>query len=48
MEFLALLLIFYFFVGACICLIMCVNPNDPGFLGFLNRTIYHKLPAAFS
>jgi len=47
MEFIALLLIFYFMVGACVCLLICVNPNDPGILGTLNRFVFRKLPTAF-
>lgn len=48
MEFLALLAIFYFFAGACICLLICVNPNDTGALGKMNRFVYRRVPELFS
>ncbi len=47
MEFIALLLIIYFFIGACVCLLICVNPNDPGILGSMNRLVFRKFPASF-
>lgn len=47
MEIIALLLIVYFMIGACICLLICVNPNDPGVLGGLNRFFFKKFPAIF-
>ena len=47
MEFLALLLIFYFLIGACVCLLICVNPNDSGILGTLNRFVFKKIPTLF-
>jgi palmitoyltransferase len=47
MEVIALMLIIYFMIGACICLLVCVNPNDPGFLGTLNRFFFRKFPAIF-
>jgi hypothetical protein len=47
MEFIALLLIFYFFIGACVCLLICVNPNDQGVLGRLNRFVFRKVPQVF-
>ena len=47
MEIIALLLMVYFLIGACICLLICVNPNDPGFMGSLNRFFFKKLPSVF-
>lgn len=47
MELIALLLIVYFFIGACVCLLICVNPNDPGVLGTMNRFAFRKFPAMF-
>jgi palmitoyltransferase len=44
MELIALLLIFYFLIGACVCLLICVNPNDPGLLGRMNRLVFKTLP----
>ena len=40
--------ILYFFVGACVCLLICVNPNDPGVLGSVRKIVFDKLPTAFS
>lgn len=40
----ALVLLVYFLLGACVCLLVCVNPNDPGLLGKLNRLVLGKLP----
>lgn len=48
MEFLALIAIVYFFIGAGVCLLICVNPNDPGILGKLSRFVYRTVPNAFS
>jgi hypothetical protein len=47
MEIIAVILIVYFVIGAGVCLLVCVNPNDPGILGKLSRLVHHKLPAAF-
>lgn len=47
MEFLALLLMVYFVIGACVCLLICVNPNDPGILGRFNRIVFKKVPEIF-
>lgn len=47
MELIALLLIVYFLIGAGICLLVCVNPNDPGMLGTLNRFAFRKFPTIF-
>jgi palmitoyltransferase ZDHHC4 len=47
MEIIALLLIVYFLIGACICLLICVNPNDPGVLGSMNRFMFKRFPAIF-
>lgn len=48
MEILALIGIIYFLVGACVCLLICVNPNDPGPLGKARRVMFTSLPNAFS
>jgi hypothetical protein len=47
MEIIALMLIIYFFIGAGVCLLICVNPNDPGLLGSLNRFVFKKIPSVF-
>lgn len=39
-----MILLVYFLLGACVCLLVCVNPNDPGLLGKLNRLILGRLP----
>ena len=43
-----LLLIVYFLIGACVCLLICVNPNDPGFLGSMSRFVFKKFPTVFA
>ena len=48
MEIIALLGIIYFFFGAGICLLICVNPNDPGVLGKVRSLFFNTLPNAFS
>lgn len=48
MEFFALLLIIYFVIGACVCLLICVNPNDPGILGRLSKLIFKRFPELFT
>ena len=48
MEIVALLGIIYFFVGAAICLLICVNPNDPGILGRIRYLFFTVIPDAFS
>lgn len=42
---LAIVLLVYFVLGALGCLLICVNPNDPGILGKLNRLFLGSLPA---
>jgi hypothetical protein len=44
MELVATILIFYFLIGACVCLLVCVNRNDEGILGKLNRLVLGKIP----
>ena len=39
-----LALIFYFIIGAGVCLLICVNPNDPGLLGRASNLLFKKLP----
>ena len=48
MEIVALFGIFYFFVGASVCLLICVNPNDPGILGKLRHLSFTTIPNVFS
>jgi hypothetical protein len=47
MEWLAILLLVYFVIGAFICLLVCVNSNDPGIMGKLNRFFLQYLPGFF-
>jgi hypothetical protein len=47
MEFIFLALIVYFFIGAAVCLLICVNPNDPGILGRTSNLLFKKLPPLF-
>lgn len=47
MEFIFLALIFYFFIGAAVCLLICVNPNDPGILGRMSNMLFKKFPPLF-
>lgn len=48
MEIVALVLIFYFFIGAAVCLLICVNPRDPGLLGKLRGFVFETLPNIFT
>ena len=48
MEIVALVLIFYFFIGAAVCLLICVNPRDPGILGKLRGFVFERLPDLFT
>ena len=48
MEIIALIGILYFLVGACVCLLICANPNDPGLIGKSRRFVFNTLPDAFS
>lgn len=48
MQILALILIFYFFVGAAVCLLICVNPRDPGILGKTRCLLFETLPEKFT
>ena len=41
---LAAILLVYFVLGALGCLLICVNPNDPGILGKMNRLFIGTLP----
>ena len=47
MEILALVGILYFLLGASICLLICVNPNDPGILGKMRKFFFTTLPSSF-
>ena len=47
MEYIILALILYFFIGAAICLLICVNPNDPGILGRMSNLLFKSLPNVF-
>ena len=47
MEYIILALILYFVIGAGICLLICVNPNDPGILGTMSNLLFKKLPTIF-
>lgn len=47
MEYIILALILYFFIGAAVCLLICVNPNDPGILGKMSNLLFKKLPTLF-
>lgn len=47
MEYIFLALIFYFFIGAIVCLLICVNPNDPGILGRMSNFLFKKFPPIF-
>lgn len=47
MEILALVGILYFLIGASICLLICVNPNDPGVLGKFRAFFFQTLPTLF-
>lgn len=47
MEYIILALILYFIIGAGICLLICVNPNDPGILGRMSNFLFKKLPTIF-
>ena len=38
----------YFFIGAGVCLLICVNPNDPGLLGTVKRFVFNTVPAIFT
>jgi len=44
MEIIFLVLIVYFFIGAGVCLLICVNPNDPGILGKMSKFMFKKFP----
>lgn len=48
MQFLALLGMVYFLFGACVCLLICVNPNDPGILGRTRVFFFNTFPKYFS
>ena len=41
----AVIILVYFVIGSLVCLLVCVNPNDPGILGKLNRIFLGTLPA---
>lgn len=43
----AILGILYFFFGSIACLLICVNPNDPGILGKFRRLCFNTIPTAF-
>jgi hypothetical protein len=47
MELFFLALIFYFVLGAGVCLLICVNPNDPGILGRMSNFLFKKFPPIF-
>jgi hypothetical protein len=47
MEYIFLGLIFYFFIGALVCLLICVNPNDPGILGRMSHFLFKTFPPIF-
>jgi hypothetical protein len=44
MEIIAIVVLIYFLLGAGVCLLVCVNPNDPGVMGKMNRLVLGKLP----
>ena len=44
MNFFALLFLYFLFGGAFLYLLMCVDANQPGFLGKVNRLIFTKCP----
>jgi hypothetical protein len=46
MEIIALVVLIWFLIGAGICLLVCVNPNDPGVLGQMSRLVLGRLPKA--
>lgn len=41
----AIIVLIYFVIGSLVCLLVCVNPNDPGILGKLNRLFLGSIPA---
>ena len=48
MYIVAIVAILYFLIGAVVCLLICVNPTNPGLLGTLRRAVFVSLPNAFS